>query len=38
MSSVRDAYMSGVDIRDTDRPRSSAYAYFVAVVGEMFDT
>ena len=30
--------MSGVDLRDTDRARSAAYAYFVAVVGGISDT
>ena len=38
MFSVRDASMSGVDLRDTDRTTSSAYAYFVAVVGGISDT
>ena len=38
MSSVRYACMFGVDLRDIDRARSSASAYFVAVVGGISDT
>ena len=38
MSSVRYTSMSGVDLRNIDRARLSAYAYFVAVVGEISDT
>ena len=38
MSSVRDASMPGVDLRDTYRTRSSAYVYFVVVVGGTSDT